>query len=130
EAAVDSAYSLAEVWFEDDEAVDSAVLVEAWTPEADTLYDEEEVLAKEVELDSLDWNEAWERDGEFYTREHEEVPFPAVEEDGNPYGSYYAADQVIKNELGISWAKKYATSVFEETPEKSILTNQSYLKSL
>ncbi len=105
-SAADSAYAYGDVWME-----------------ADTV-----VMGDEVFVDSIDF----------------EIPPPVAPDtlvwraddsdgssgDGNPYETYYAADQAIKSGLASAWTERQASSLFEQLPGQSILANRSYLSSL
>ncbi|MFB2121588.1 hypothetical protein [Parapedobacter sp. 2B3] len=53
-----------------------------------------------------------------------------LEDDGNPYDMYYAADQAIKQRIESEWAAAHASALFGGMVEESVLANRSYLASL
>ena len=102
-----------------DVAVDSAdAYADDWWAEPDTIIDTTAIaIAPPVIADTIDWKA-------------DDYASDSTADDGNPYDTYYAADQAIKQQLAAEWAGEYASALFGRLPEQSVLTNRSYLAGL
>lgn len=118
-------------------AVDSAY-ADDWSIEGDTVSSIVDIdIAPPVIADTANWESIWEADTTTAEADSiydaygdEDYAADSVVDDGNPYDSYYAADQAIKRQLASKWAGAYASALFDNPWEENVLTNSSYLSSL
>ena len=97
---------------------------DAWAEPADDWW---------AEPDTVDWD-SWQvdsigeaADSAYWSDDDYMLDVPA--DDGNPYETHYAADQVIKRQLASNWAAAFAATRFDDVAEQSVLANRSYLAS-
>ncbi|WP_257670121.1 hypothetical protein [Parapedobacter tibetensis] len=105
---------------------------------ADSAYSDDILIAPPlpdslaiIDTVTTDYTEEWNWEADTTVSDAAEAyDYDSNYEDDNPYSDYYEADQLIKKGLEAEWAMQYTVGLFGNNPEKNILSNSSYLKSL
>lgn len=120
------------------EAADS-VYMDDWYAEEDTASVMDfDVPPPVLPADTSEWELDWETadtaavtlDSAYDAYSYDDYAVDSVEDDGNPYDSYYAADQAVKQQLVSEWAGAYSSALFDSPLAESVLNNSSYVASL
>lgn len=120
------------------EAADSAYVGD-WYAEEDTASAIDfDIPPPVLPTDTSEWELDWEAadtaavaiDSAYDAYGYDDYAADSVVDDGNPYDTYYAADQAAKRQLASEWAGAYSSALFDSPSAQSVLTNSSYLASL